>query len=78
MLYRHKRPARRVCHDWQERAPRCVNTQDPALYPQAAHRQQTGRQPEKGGGQSQEKRIGGMTNALYRGGRKPDLYVPQR
>lgn len=42
------------------RAPGCVNTQAPALYPQAAHRQQTGRQPEKSGGQNQEKGIGGM------------------
>ena len=64
--------------DRHGRAPGCVNTQAPALYPQAAHRQQTGRQPEKGSVQNQEKRIGGMTNALYRGGRKPDLCVPQR
>ena len=27
----------------------------PAIYPQAACRQQTGHQPEKGGGQNQEK-----------------------
>lgn len=76
MFYRDKRPARSICHGRQGRVPGCVNTQAPALYPQAAHRQQTGRQPEKGGGQSQEKRIEGMINALYRGGRKPDLYVP--
>lgn len=34
--------------DRHGRAPGCVSTQAPALYPQAAHRQQTGRQPEKG------------------------------
>ena len=79
MFYRDKRPARCICHDRQGRAPGRINTQAPALYPQAAHRQQTGCQPEKGGGQNQEKRIGGMRNdALYRGGRKSDLYVSQR
>lgn len=78
MFYRDKRSARGICHDRKGRAPGCVNTQAPALYPQAAHRQQTGRQPEKGSVQNQEKRIGGMTNTLYRGGRKPDLCVPQR
>ena len=50
----------------------------PRFHPQAAIRNQTGPSPEKGPGQNQEKGIGGMTNALYRGGRKPDLYVPQR
>lgn len=60
MFYRDKRSARGICHDRKGRAPGCVNTQAPALYPQAAHRQQTGRQPEKGGSQNQEKGIGGM------------------
>ena len=34
---------------------RYEDSQAPAIYPQAACRQQTGHQPEKGGGQNQEK-----------------------
>lgn len=78
MLYRHERPARPVCGDRQGREPGQGSAEAPRFHPQAAIRNQTGPSPEKGPGQNQEKRIGGMTNALYRGGRKPDLCVPQR
>ena len=60
MLYRHERPARPVCGDRQGREPGQGSAEAPRFHPQAAIRNQTGPSPEKGSGQNQEKRIGGM------------------
>ena len=78
MLYRHERPARRLCRDRQGREPGQGGAAAPRLHPKAAIRNQTGPGPEKGPDQKQVKRIGGMKNVFYRGGRKPDLSVPQK
>ena len=78
MLYRHERPARCLCRDRKGREPGQGGAAAPRLHPKAAIRNQTGPGPEKGPDQKQVKRIGGMKNVFYRGGRKPDLYVPQK
>lgn len=65
VLYRHERPARPVCGDRQGREPRQGSAEAPRFHPQAAIRNQTSRSPEKGSGQNQEKRIGGMTMVQF-------------
>ena len=55
VLYRHERPARRLCRDKQGREPGQGGAAAPRLHPQAAFRNETGQAPEKGPGPYQEK-----------------------
>ena len=56
--------------------PMQLNLQAPHFRPQAAFRNKTGRQPEKGSGPQQATRNGGLTHEFQRRRRKFDLYVP--
>ena len=56
-----ERPFRHLCAGWQKRKPGQGHLQAPHFRPQAAFRNKTGRQPEKGSGPQQATRNGGLT-----------------